>query len=68
MTTDKPEQAIDQARKLLQEEQQARVAAAKAELDAFIADWQQRHRVRLEVSMIISARGNMPQLQIVAEA
>jgi len=58
----------DQARQLLQEEQQARVEAARAELDEFLMGWQQRHRVRLDVAMLVTARGNLPQLNIIAES
>ena len=56
-----------QARELLQAERQARVDTAKAELDEWLPGWQQRHRVRLDISMVVTARGNVPQLLIVAE-
>jgi hypothetical protein len=58
----------DQARQLLAQEQQARVDAAKVELDAFVDAWCKKHRVRLGVSMLITERGNIPQLNIIAEA
>ena len=56
----------DQARKLLQEEQQARVDAAKQELDEFLAGWQQKHRCRLDVSVTLRVGQVIPQVQIVA--
>lgn len=57
----------DQARQLLQEEQQARVNEAKREFDEFLAGWQQRHRCRLDIAMILRAGQVIPQVQIVAE-
>ena len=56
-----------QARQLLQEEQQARVAAAKIKYEAFVAEWQAEFGVRLDISMLVTARGNLPQMLIVAE-
>ena len=56
-----------QARQLLQEEQQARVAAAKIKYEAFVAEWQAEFRVRLDFAMLATIRGNVPQLLIVAE-
>lgn len=70
MTNKIEEQAItpDQARQLLQEEQQARVDAAKAELDEWLPGWRQRHRVRLVIGILATEQGNAPQMLIVAEA
>jgi len=56
-----------QARRLLQEEQQARVNAAKIKYDAFVAEWQAEFRVRLDISVLVTARGNVPQMLIIAD-
>lgn len=58
----------EKARELLVQEQQARVDTARAELEAFLVEWGRRHRVALQVDMLVSQQGNIPQLQIVADA
>jgi hypothetical protein len=57
----------DEARALLAREEQARIDAARVELDTFLRDWMRRHHVRLDVSVLVTARGNVPQIQIVTE-
>ena len=51
----------------MQEERHARVDAAKIKYEAFVAEWQAEFGVRLEISMVVTARGNVPQMLIVAE-
>ena len=56
-----------QARELLAAERQARVDAAKAKYEAFVAEWQAEFRVRLDFAMLATVHGNVPQVRIVAE-
>ena len=59
--------SIEEAQAVLSQEQETRVTAAMAELNEFIANWGQRHQCRLDVTMIITQHGNMPQLTVVPE-
>jgi len=57
----------EEARALLAQDRQVRELAAKAALDKFLVEWQAEFRVQFEIGVIVTARGNVPRINIIAE-
>ena len=54
--------SLEDAREVLAQDQQANLELCRQEVDAVL----EKHNCRLEAVMLLTARGNIPQVKIVA--
>ena len=54
--------SLEDAREVLMQDQQANLELCRREIDAVL----EKHNCRLEAVMLLTARGNIPQVKIVA--
>jgi hypothetical protein len=58
-----PQVSVDDARKMLLQEQNAKIEACAREVDAVL----RKHGCSLDVSMTVSARGSQPNIRIIPQ-